>query len=49
MAAAQLQAETTPELKDALEARAQGAATPAQLAKLTEHFGRKVTQVAKAA
>lgn len=47
--AAQLQAETTPELKDALEARATGTASPAQLAKLTEHFSRQVTQVAKAA
>ena len=46
---AQLQAETSPELKAALEARATGKATPADLARLTEHFQREVGQVAKAA
>lgn len=44
-----LQAETTPELKEALEARAAGRASPAQLAQLTEHFARDVGQVRKAA
>lgn len=43
--AAQLQAETSPELSEALEARAKGLATPAQLALLTEHFARPVGQV----
>lgn len=43
--AAQLQAETSPELAEALEARAQGLATPAQLAMLTEHFARPIGQV----
>jgi hypothetical protein len=43
--AMQLQAETSPEVQEALEARAQGKATPAQLARLTEHFSRKVGQV----
>jgi len=44
-----LQAEVDPELKQALEDRANGKATPAQLAKLTEHFSRPVGQVRKAA
>lgn len=47
--AAQLQAETTPELAEALTARAEGKASPAQLAKLTEHFARPIGQVRKAA
>lgn len=46
---AQLQADTSPELTEALQARAEGKATPAQLAKLTEHFARPVGQVKKAA
>lgn len=47
--AAQLQAETDPVVQEAIEARAAGKASPAQLAKLTEHFARNIGQVRKAA
>lgn len=47
--AAQLQAQTDPEVQEAIEARAAGQATPSQLAKLTEHFARPMGQVRKAA
>ncbi|HYF55013.1 MAG TPA: hypothetical protein VEA41_12210 [Salinarimonas sp.] len=42
-------AEQNPELKQALDERAAGRATPAMLAKLTEHFGRPIEQIRKAA